>query len=134
MASEERLGDVRLYRVPIAVTVASRSQKQIALLERPAVKVESILRLRPVAAAFDLPLERVAETRNDTSDGLGLALPAGKLELFRNEDGHRLLVRRRPDRRPCGRRESRDRGRVKHRDSRPSERPAVSGTNHVSLG
>lgn len=92
MASEERLGDVRLYRVPIAVTVASHSQKQIALLERPAVKVESILRLRPVAAAFDLPLERVLRTRNDTSDGLGLALPAGKLELFRDEDGRRLLV------------------------------------------
>jgi hypothetical protein len=92
MASEERLGDVRLYRVPIAVTVASHSQKQIALLERPAVKVESILRLRPVAAAFDLPLERVLRTRNDTSDGLSLALPAGKLELFRDEDGRRLLV------------------------------------------
>src|SRR5688500_2239968 len=32
MATEERLGDVRLYRVPISVTVAARSQKQVALL------------------------------------------------------------------------------------------------------
>ena len=41
MAEEERLGDVRLYRVPEAVTVAARSQKQVALLSQPSVSVES---------------------------------------------------------------------------------------------
>ena len=92
MASEERLGDVRLYRVPIAVTVAARSQKQIALLERPSVKVETVLRLRPFAGPFEQPLERVLRTRNTAASGLGLALPAGKLALFQQRAGHRLLV------------------------------------------
>jgi hypothetical protein len=44
MAQEERLGEVRLYRIPINVTVASRSQKQVALLERPAVRVTTVMR------------------------------------------------------------------------------------------
>lgn len=92
MASEERLGDVRLYRIPIAVTVAARSQKQIALLERPSVKVRTILRLEPPAGPFESAFNRVLTTRNDTADGLGLALPAGKLALFASKDGHRLLV------------------------------------------
>ena len=92
MASEERLGAVRLYRIPIAVTVAAHSQKQIALLERPSVKVETIARLRPWAATFEAPLQRVLRTHNDAANGLGLALPAGKLELFRQDAGRRLLV------------------------------------------
>ena len=92
MASEERLGDVRLYRIPIAVTVAARSQKQIALLERPSVKVRTILRLEPPAASFEGPLNRVLVTRNDVKSGLGLALPAGKIVLFGRENGHRLLI------------------------------------------
>lgn len=92
MASEERLGDVRLYRIPIAVTVAARSQKQIALLERPSVKVRTILRLEPPAASFEGPFNRVLVTRNDVKSGLGLALPAGKIALFGREGGHRLLI------------------------------------------
>ena len=91
-ATEERLGDVRLYRVPIAVTVAARSQKQIALLEQPTVKVESILRLRPQPGEFDGELERVLVTRNRASEGLGLALPAGKVALFGEREGRRILI------------------------------------------
>lgn len=92
MAAEERLGDVRLYRIPISVTVAARSQKQIAMLDRPAVKVEAVLRLRPPAGNFDSAFERVLWTRNNEANGLGLALPAGKLELFQAKNGRRLLI------------------------------------------
>ena len=93
MAQQERLGDVRLYRVPISVTVAARSQKQIALLRQPAVKVESLLRLRvPAGQEFDGPLERLLVTRNRTAEGLGLALPAGKLVLFGTQAGRRILI------------------------------------------
>ena len=91
-ASEERLGDVRLYRVPIEVTVAAKSQKQIALLRQPAVKVTSLLRLRPPADELDQPLERILVTRNRTAEGLGLALPAGKVALFGRREGHRILL------------------------------------------
>ncbi|HEU5285622.1 MAG TPA: hypothetical protein VFU20_03800, partial [Sphingomicrobium sp.] len=92
MAKEERLGDVRLYRVPIEVTVAARSQKQIALLRRPSVKFESVLRLRPHQGPLEAPLERVLVTRNRPAEGLGLPLPAGKLALFGTRQGRRVLL------------------------------------------
>jgi hypothetical protein len=92
MAEQERLGDVQLYRVPISVTVASRSQKQIALLAQPTVKVASFLRLRVPQGNFSAPLERVIATRNVTADGLGLPLPAGKVAVFGTRDGHRILL------------------------------------------
>jgi hypothetical protein len=91
-AVEERLGDVRLYRVPIEVTVAPKSQKQIALLNQPSVRVSSLLRLRPQFGDFTGPLERLLVTRNRTAVGLGLALPAGKIALFGRRNGHRILL------------------------------------------
>lgn len=92
MAEEERLGDVRLYRVPISVTVAAKSQKQIALLRQPNVKFESVLRLRPHQGPLEAPLERVLFTRNRPAEGLGLPLPAGKLALFGTRQGRRVLL------------------------------------------
>jgi hypothetical protein len=91
-AEEERLGDVRLYRVPVSVTVAAKSQKQIALLRQPAVRIESILRLRPHQGPIDQPLERVLITRNTPAQGLGLAIPAGKVALFGRREGRRILL------------------------------------------
>jgi hypothetical protein len=91
-AEEERLGEVRLYRVPIAVTVASRSQKQVALLEQPSVKISSILRLRVWPGPIDQPLERVLVTRNRPEEGLGLPLPAGKVALFGRRGDRRILL------------------------------------------
>ena len=81
-AVEERLGDVRLYRIPETVTVAAQSQKQVAMITQPAVKIESILRLRPVTGGFEMPLERVLITSNRAAKGLGLPLPAGRVALF----------------------------------------------------
>ena len=92
MAREERLGDVRLYRIPIAITVAAKSQKQVALLEQPAVKIESILRLRVMPGGIDEPLQRVLVTRNRTVEGLGLPLPAGTVALFGRRGGRRILI------------------------------------------
>jgi hypothetical protein len=91
-AEEERLGDVRLYRVPITVTVAAKSQKQIALLRQPAVRVTSILRLRPQGGNFEGGLQRVLVTRNRAAEGLGVALPAGKVALFGQRGGRRILL------------------------------------------
>lgn len=91
-AEEERLGDVRLYRIPIDVTVAARSQKQVALLAQPRVAVEPVLRLRPHGGEVDQPFERILVTRNRAAEGLGRALPAGKLALFGMHGGRRILV------------------------------------------
>jgi len=93
IAREERLGDVRLYRIPETVTVAGRSQKQVAMIRQPSVKVQTLVRLRLNSRAFDAtPLERVLVTRNRTVEGLGLPLPAGKLALFGRREGRRILL------------------------------------------
>jgi hypothetical protein len=91
-ALEERLGDVRLYRIPETVTVSARSQKQVAMIKQSSVKVQSILRLRPVFGDFEMPLERVLLTRNRKVEGLGLPLPAGKVALFGRREGRRILL------------------------------------------
>ena len=92
-ALEERLGDVRLYRIPETVTVAARSQKQVAMITQPSVKVENIVRLRTEIGTTEAePMERVLVTHNRPSDGLGLPLPAGKLALFSRRNGHRILI------------------------------------------
>lgn len=91
-AVEERLGDVRLYRIPENVTVAARSQKQVAMITQPSVKVRSILRLRPHFGDFTAPLERVLITTNRPSQGLGLPLPAGNVALFGRREGRRILL------------------------------------------
>ena len=92
MAKEEKLGDVRLYRIPEQVTVAARSQKQVMLLKRPAVAVESVYRLQPSPSEFESALERVLVTRNDPANGLGLPLPAGGVALFGRQGGRRVLI------------------------------------------
>lgn len=92
MAEEERLGDVRLYRIPEPVTVAARSQKQVALLKQPAVKVETVLRFRPPRGNVQQPLQQVLVTRNRRQEGLGLPLPAGKVALFGSRQGRRILL------------------------------------------
>jgi hypothetical protein len=92
IAQEEKLGDVRLYRIPEQVTVAAKSQKQVMLLKRSAVAVDSVYRLQPSPSEFESALERVLVTRNDKSKGLGLPLPAGSVALFGRQDGRRLLV------------------------------------------
>jgi hypothetical protein len=56
------------------------------------VKVSTYLRLRPQQTQFDGPLERVLVTRNRAQEGLGLALPAGKVALFGQRNGRRILL------------------------------------------
>jgi hypothetical protein len=92
VAEQEQLGDLKLYRIPIAITVAARSQKQVALMVQPGVKVTSLLRMRAPYGNFAGPVGRVLITRNRTTEGLGLPLPAGKVTIFGEREGHRILL------------------------------------------
>ncbi len=96
MAQQEELGDLKLYRIPEPVTVAARSQKQVALLQRHSVKVDSIYRQRVHAAEprNSGRVMRVLVTRNDSASGLGLPLPSGKVALFGATLGREILVGR----------------------------------------
>jgi hypothetical protein len=91
-ASQEQLGDVKLYRIPERVTVSTQSQKQVAMITQPAVKIATILRLRPQFGDFQAPLERVLITHNKKAEGLGLPLPAGRVALFGRIKGRRILI------------------------------------------
>lgn len=90
MAVREDLGDLKLYRVPVPTTVAANAQKQVALLRKPAVRVQvlakaDLWRFQPVVVPT-----RVLRTRNRKEDGLGLPLPAGPV-LALEEHGGALL-------------------------------------------
>ena len=93
-ARQEELGDLKLYRIPEPVTVAANSQKQVALLQREAVRVDLVYRagLDPVDVHDASPAERFLVTRNRTGEGLGLPLPAGRLVLFAEIGGRPLLI------------------------------------------
>ena len=95
MAQQEDLGDLKLYRIPERVTVAARSQKQVALLSKAGVKVDTVYRLdayapNPGAAR----VTRILRTTNTTAAGLGLPLPAGRLVLFGTGRARPLLLGR----------------------------------------
>jgi hypothetical protein len=94
VAQQEELGDLKLYRIPEPVTVAARSQKQVALLQRDGVQVGIVYRRRlgPFETGAAIPAQRLLVTRNRTGEGLGLPLPAGRLMLFSESDGRRILI------------------------------------------
>ena len=93
-AQQEDLGDLKLYRIPEPVTVAARSQKQVALLQQPRVQVRTVYRQRfyPAGQRLEAQANRFFITRNRREDGLGLPLPAGRLTLFDEESGRQVLV------------------------------------------
>ncbi|WP_336977849.1 hypothetical protein [Altererythrobacter fulvus] len=95
VATEEALGDLKLYRVPERVTVASKSMKQVAFLDKDAVQGE--LEYRASCSPWDdyddpRALRRVLKTKNDKKHGLGVALPMGGVSLFEPSSGGELLV------------------------------------------
>ena len=92
-AAQEELGDLKLYRIPEPVTVAARSQKQVALLQRPGVRVDLVYRRRlfPTDSVVAAPANRVLVSRNREREGLGLPLPAGRMVLF-SSDGPRPIL------------------------------------------
>lgn len=96
MATQENLGDLKLYRIPEPVTVAAMSQKQVALMDRPKVALSSVYRRRltPVTQsdAGPVPAAHVYVTRNRAAEGLGLPLPAGRVALFMRGGGRAVLV------------------------------------------
>lgn len=93
-ARQEELGDLKLYRLPEPVTVAARSQKQVAFLVQPAVRVRMVYRHLlegDSAGRVSAPI-RLLRTRNRTEEGLGVPLPGGMLQLFAARANGRTLL------------------------------------------
>jgi hypothetical protein len=89
-AVQEDLGDLKLYRIPEPVTVAARSQKQVALLRRARIPVRRVYRGSVEEGVHGLSPTLV--TRNREEDGLGLPLPSGRVSFFEVHHGRRLFV------------------------------------------
>ena len=94
-AVEEQLGDLKLYRVPERMTVSAKGLKQVAFLQRDAVKAELLYTgscsawgnaSGPVAAGIELT------TKNDREHGLGIALPMGGITIFEPSSAGDLLI------------------------------------------
>jgi len=97
-AREEALGDVKLYRVPEQVTVASQSLKQVAFLDQPRVNGTLFHRgaCGPESGAGSddqpVPVPLWLRTRNDAAHGLGLAMPSGKVAVFEPTPAGEMLL------------------------------------------
>jgi hypothetical protein len=94
-ARQENLGDLKLYRIPEPVTVAARSQKQVAFLEQPAIQTQLVYRSRIQTSedSVDEQPRRLLVTRNRPEEGLGVPLPAGAVQIFSAAaDGRPLLL------------------------------------------
>ena len=89
--SSERHGDLTLYSLPFEATLKDSAQTEIVLLESSKVKAYQIYSFggldRSGPAAVTLQLV------NKEQEGLGLALPAAELQLFRStKDGLEQFV------------------------------------------
>lgn len=89
--SAEDIGGLKLYRVPERTTVASNSQKQVLLFNRPNVPVELVY----TAWADEDSVGQVTLTlrlENREDRGLGIPLPKGALALFEPFGDRSLLA------------------------------------------
>jgi len=94
-AEQEELGDLKLYRIPIPVTVAAHSQKQVALLNRSAVPVDRLYGSTLGAAGeWDAPrpAKILLRMMNRKENGLGLPLPQGQVSVFEPVAGVPMLA------------------------------------------
>ncbi len=92
---QEQLGDLKLYRVPDRTTVAARQSKQVRLLDRAAIPVKTTYAadlaadvIAPAAPAF-----KFLRTVNAAANHLGLPLPSGRVAVYAEHRGERLLER-----------------------------------------
>ncbi len=89
-AVSESLGDLKLYRIPVPVTVAANAQKQVAFLNAPKVMGELVYRSRVYTTAGDP--EMLFRFQNRKDQGLGDPLPAGKVVVYQDGDFGRQVV------------------------------------------
>jgi hypothetical protein len=93
-AQLEDLGDLKLYRVPMRVTVAANAQKQVALLVKDKVPFRTVYRLRtcPTCEPKNESTEIVLRMENKESGNLGIPLPSGQVAVFEPALGEELLA------------------------------------------
>jgi hypothetical protein len=91
-ARPEKVGDLVLYKIPIPVTVAARSQKQVAFLADKKIKGEVIYRSRIYPLSEPYGTEKLFRFTNTIRSGLGQPIPAGELVLYQDSILGRQLI------------------------------------------
>lgn len=88
-ADEEDLGDLKLFRVPGRVDVSAKGMKQVAFLNKDAVKARLLYETQcdptnVIDPEYDEPdaANMLLVTKNEDKKGLGIALPQGQMTLF----------------------------------------------------
>lgn len=96
IAQQEELGDLKLYRVPMAVTVAAKQQKQVALLVKDNVPFERIYKawIHADQGGATIAPTLTLRLKNEAQAGLGVPLPSGGISVFEEVRGARLLAGR----------------------------------------
>lgn len=89
--TEEALGDLKLYRVPMPTTVASNAQKQVAMHDLHGVKFK-VFHTATLWPDADAQAAIRLRTRNRKEEGLGVALPGGPVAVFEPHGDALLLV------------------------------------------
>jgi hypothetical protein len=90
LAKAEELGDLKMYRFPAKVTVASQSQKQVGLMNKPGVKLAPVYVTDIIRENAETAL--LLRGKNNIANGLGAAMPAGRAAVFSEVGGKMLLV------------------------------------------
>ena len=90
-AVAENLSDLKLYRIPVPVTVAARSQKQVAFLANRHVRGALVYRSRIYNGSAGDP-ELLFRFQNSERNGLGVPFPAGRLIMYQSGSRGRQLV------------------------------------------
>lgn len=88
---QEGLGDLKLYRVPVPVTVAANAQKQVALAQKNGVKMQALYRAEVWEDSVG-EVRQMLRTRNRKEEGLGLPLPGGPVAVFEPMGNAMLLA------------------------------------------
>jgi hypothetical protein len=91
---QEQLGDLKLYRVPERTTLASRQSKQVRLMDRSSIPVNTVYGAEVDVDEDDAsstPAHRLLRTKNTAANHLGLPLPSGSVAVFGPVGGQRLL-------------------------------------------
>ncbi len=87
-AAEENLGDLKLFRVPDRVDVSAKGMKQVAFLDKDAVKARFLYEAGDCDASDwvddeePVPTTLLMVTKNEEAQGLGTALPQGQMTLY----------------------------------------------------
>lgn len=90
-AMQEALGDLKLYRLPDPVTVASQAQKQVALLSQAAVPL-IVVHVSEIAGEGGAAPILTLRATNRKEAGLGLPLPAGRIAVFEEAGDRPILI------------------------------------------